>query len=366
MKIIHIGNIKSGIDTYVRNIIDNTNDNFEFVVVNGADDKNQPYIKKGRELKNYHIDLYRALNPYKDLKAILQTIRIIQKEKPDLIHCHSAKGGMVGRIAGWFTHTKTYYTPHAFSFLSTKSRLKRKIFILLERLTKFNSSLLACAESERRLGIDIVGYSEKRAFSWHNCISPVTQSDILQYQGEVCSPYIIAIGRPSYQKNPLLMVEVMNLVHKKYPLIHFYLVGAGYYSPMIKEMNDLIVNYALSDVVHIISWTSRAETLWLLQNSLLLLSTSLYEGLPISVLEALSMGKTLVLTDVLGNNDCVENGTNGYLTGFSPEEIAQKIELLIEDEVLRENMEKASKKIFEDKFIIENRIHLLEELYTIK
>lgn len=113
MKILHVGNLKSGIDTYVRNTVAFADDRFEYVIVNGADDNNKPYIRHGKEVKDYHICLYRALNPIRDLKALWQTIKIIRKEKPELVHCHSAKGGVIGRFAAFLTRTESLYTPHA-------------------------------------------------------------------------------------------------------------------------------------------------------------------------------------------------------------------------------------------------------------
>ena len=95
MKILHIGNLKSGIDTYVRNTVALASDKFEFVIVNGADDNSKPYMRHGKQVKTYSIDMYRALNPVKDMKAVVQAIKIIKKEKPDLVHCHSAKGGVI-------------------------------------------------------------------------------------------------------------------------------------------------------------------------------------------------------------------------------------------------------------------------------
>lgn len=58
-------------------------------------------------MKEYPISLFRSLNPVNDLKALMQTV----KKKTDVIHCHSAKGGVIGRTAGWLPHTPTCYTP---------------------------------------------------------------------------------------------------------------------------------------------------------------------------------------------------------------------------------------------------------------
>lgn len=170
MKILHVGQMIGGLDIYIRNTICYADKDFEYVIVHGKDDKNRPVIKNGVAVKEYSIDLYRALNPYKDFKAIFQTIMIIKKENPDVIHCHSAKGGVVGRIAGYLTHTKTFYTPHAFSFLSSESLVKSKIYLMLERMVKFNSYLLACSESERVLGVEKVHYNKEHALAWSNSV----------------------------------------------------------------------------------------------------------------------------------------------------------------------------------------------------
>lgn len=85
MKILHIGNLKSGIDTYVRNTVALASDKFEFAIVNGADDNSKPYMRHGKQVKTYSIDMYRALNPIKDMKAVMQAIKIIKKK--NLIWC---------------------------------------------------------------------------------------------------------------------------------------------------------------------------------------------------------------------------------------------------------------------------------------
>jgi hypothetical protein len=71
MKILHIGNLKSGIDTYVRNTVALTSDDFKFVIVNGADDNSELYMRHGEPLKQYSIDMYRKLNPWKDIKVVM-------------------------------------------------------------------------------------------------------------------------------------------------------------------------------------------------------------------------------------------------------------------------------------------------------
>ena len=69
MKIFHIGNLKSGIDTYVRNTVALANDDFEFVIVSGADDNSEPYIRHGKPVTQYTIDMYRKLESMEGCKG---------------------------------------------------------------------------------------------------------------------------------------------------------------------------------------------------------------------------------------------------------------------------------------------------------
>lgn len=371
MKILHIGNLKSGIDTYVRNTVALAGDEFEFVIVNGADDNSALYMRHGKQVKTYGICMYRALNPVKDLKAVMQAVKIIRKEKPDLVHCHSAKGGVIGRFAAFLTGTKVAYTAHAFSFLSAESAKKKKIFLLLEKIAKLNSYILACSGSERELGIKVVGFKEKKAFAWNNAVPdslPLIAKNPWIAKSELPVPkegerYVTSIGRPSYQKNPLFMVEVAHGIHLKHPDIKFYLLGVGFYSPMLDDMKALIHQYDMDDTFYLLPWLSHEETLKYVNGSMLYFMTSLYEGLPISVIEAMSLGKAVVASDVLGNKDCVKNGYNGYLLPLEENAFVEKMNELIEDDEKRKQMEKYSRAYFESDFYINNRINALEEIY---
>ena len=162
MKILHVGQMIGVLDIYIRNSIVYNKAHNDYIIVCGDRDKHNPVMRDGEAVPEYHISIYRSLNPFKDLKALLQTVKIIKKEKPDIVHCHSAKGGVIGRTAGWFTHTPTCYTPHAFSYLCTSSKLKRKIFLAIEKITKFKTFVLACSESEQQMAKEEVGYDERQ------------------------------------------------------------------------------------------------------------------------------------------------------------------------------------------------------------
>lgn len=361
MKVLHVGQMIGGLGVYIRNTVTYISDEFEFVIVHGETDNSKPVMKTGKEVKEYTISLYRKLNPLKDLKGLIQVIRIIQKEKPDIIHCHSAKGGFIGRMAGFLTRSKTFYTPHAFSFLSTQNKIKKRIYLFLERMARLDSFLLACSESEKELGMEQVHYKEKRAYVWSNSVpdaQTVPPSDLKE-----TSPYICYIGRPSYQKNLFFLVNVIREVHKAYPDIRFYILGVGYYSPDLERMKRIITQYQLENTIELFPWLNHNETMGYVKNALFYLTTSRYEGLPLAVIEAMSLGKCIVASDVLGNKDCVKDGYNGYLLPLQENLFAKKIIELIEHPDLTETFGKNSRLLFEKYFLIQNRIPYLEVIY---
>lgn len=172
MKILHLGQMVGGISVYIKNTTTSLANDIEFVIVSGKGDNNKPVIVNGEAIKEYKIDLYRELS-LKDIKGLWQAIKIIRAEKPNVIHCHSAKGGFIGRVAGFICGVPTLYTPHAYSFLSSKSKAKRRMFTFLEKAARLNSYMLACSESERELGKDKVGYDSSKSLCWNNSVPDI-------------------------------------------------------------------------------------------------------------------------------------------------------------------------------------------------
>lgn len=175
--------------------------------------------------------------------------------------------------------------------------------------------------------------------------------------------YICYIGRPSYQKNTFFLLDVVKWTVEKCRDIKFLLLGVGFYSPDLERMKEIIAEYHLEENIEIYPWLEHKETLEYLKDSLLYLTVARYEGLPLSVLEAMSLGKAIVASNVVGNKDCVKDGYNGYLLPMDVNVFSEKICYLIENDEEREQMGRNSRVLFEKKFWIENRIHVLEDIY---
>lgn len=362
MKIMHIGQMIGGLDIYIRNsIIYNKVEGNEYIIACGKDDKHQPVIRNGTIVKECPISLYRSLNPFNDLKALIDAVKIIKKEKPDLIHCHSAKGGIIGRTAGWITGVTTFYTPHAFSYLCTPSKLKRWVFMNIERLTRFKTYVLACSESEQEMAIKDIGYIKEHALVWHNAVpdSSLERGKVI----DIVEPYACYIGRPCYQKNPLFLLDVIKKVKDKGCNLKFILLGVGYHSPELDAMKARMYELNLEDSIRLEPWINHSDCQEFVRKSLFYISTALYEGLPLAVIEAMANGKAIVASDVVGNKDCVRDGANGYLLPLDADAYADKIIKLVNDNELRKSMEKKSRDMFLKEFFIENRIIYLQNQY---
>ena len=231
-------------------------------------------------------------------------------------------------------------------------------------MAKLNSFLLACSESERELGMRQVHYKEKKAYVWSNSV-PDAQTVRPSGLNER-SPYICYVGRPSYQKNPFFLVNVIREVHKACPNIRFYILGVGYYSPDLEQMKRMIAQYKLENTIELFPWLSHDETMGYVKNALFYLTTSRYEGLPLAVIEAMSLGKCIVASNVLGNKDCVKDGYNGSLLPLQEDLFVKQILKLLNDPKQIETFGKNSRSLFEKEFLIQNQIQYLENIYNQK
>ena len=365
IKILHLFYIGGGIATSVNLITQNTNsDIFQHVVISGIskDDSNEELHNS----KIYNLNLDRNINFIHDLQLISQVLRICKKENPNLIHAHSAKGGLIGKVVAFLTSKKCLHTPQAYSFLSTDNIIKRYVYLYIEKLLKvLPHKILASSKSESKRAIIELNYDKNRVITFSNCIKPVMEIKELSIEKKWPDGYICTVGRPSYQKNIELMLDIVYQLKKNLPSVHLVIMGVGYYSPNLQAVNNKIDRLGLKSDITLLNWTSREEIFSIIRNSQLYISTARYEGLPYSVIEALALSKAVVLSDTDGNRDLVEHGKNGFLIfEQNIEDFKQKIIELLNNKDKRLSFEEHSKKIFEEHFNIDKTIKKLETIYT--
>ena len=180
IKVIHILHCVGGVEVSLRLILNNIDsDKFENIIIHGTKDTSFEFTDdKHNLIKEYKIPIFREISFIHDLKSIYKTYKIIKSEKPDIIHAHSAKGGIIGRLVGKLFKTTILFTPQAFSYLSEQNGIKRKLFLTIERLfANSNTMLLGSSNSEKTRGILEVGYKKEKAIVFNNCINPISKID---------------------------------------------------------------------------------------------------------------------------------------------------------------------------------------------
>ena len=295
----------SGVFTFLVDLINGLDNEYEIVVAYG---ERKETLKNFKDYfnKNIHFikvkNFTRSINIKKDLKALKEIKKIIQDERPDIIHLHSSKAGVIGRLAISGKKIKIFYNPHGFSFLKLDdSKLKRIVYWLIEKsMTIINPKciIIGCSQGE---------YEEAKKLSKKSiCINNGINIKKLKEETKDLKERLIDFkkikictsGRIGYQKNPVLFNEIS----KKFPDIEFTWIGDGELKNKLTSTN-----------INITGWKSRKEVLRNLNDNDIFILTSLWEGLPISLLEAMYMKKICIVSNVIGNRDVIQDGVNGYI-----------------------------------------------------
>lgn len=239
----------------------------------------------------------RSINPYKDVKAFIELRRIGKSINPDIIHFHSSKAGAIGRIAFKRKSIPQFYTPHGYSFLMKDcNKLKRALYKTIEICcASKNCMTISCSKGEHLETLKIT----KNASYVSNGVNISKLQDKINNVLLNEHPFtVFTIGRISFQKNPVLFNEIAKLL----PNVNFLWIGDGELRNCLTAKN-----------IQVSGWNSRDKVIELAANSDMFILTSLWEGLPISLIEAMYLKKTCAVSNVIGNKDVINNKINGFI-----------------------------------------------------
>lgn len=239
----------------------------------------------------------RSINPIRDICALREIKKIANEIKPDIIHLHSSKAGVLGRIGFSGKKYKLFYTPHGYSFLMRDcNSIKRMFYKSIEFLmAKSNCITISCSKGEHSETLELTN----RAKYVNNGIDTKELDELISTSYKKNDEKVVfTSGRICYQKNPCLFNEIALSM----PNVTFIWIGDG-------EMR----NELTAPNIKITGWVDRRTVIKEALKGDVFLLTSLWEGLPISLLESMYMEKLCVVSDVIGNHDVIENGVNGYV-----------------------------------------------------
>lgn len=289
-----------GIFTYLCNLSNSLCNEFDIYIAYGirktTPDNFQDYFDKKVHfiyVKNYQ----REISFKKDMAALKEMKKIVKDVKPDIVHLNSSKAGILGRWLFRNSKTPVFYTPHGYSFLMTNISKKKKLFYKsLEKFFAFkNIETIACSKSEYEITKELTS----NATYVDNGIN-LEEFDGLKIDHQTNFDHlkVATLGRISLQKNP----GMFNQIAEAFPNIDFIWIGDG----------DL-KNKLTAPNIRVTGWVDNKTALNYLADIDLFILTSLWEGLPMALLEAMYMKKVCMVSNVIGNKDVICNNKNGYV-----------------------------------------------------
>ena len=241
-----------------------------------------------------------------DLKAV-QTVRALSRGfRPDVVHGHSTKGGMLARSApsgDW----RVIYTPHAiYSMNPELGRRARNGVDLMERRLAQRTDTVIAVSPEEETHLRMMGIEPGKVRMIPNGISPITKAnaDTVRRALDVApgGPVIGFVGRLDEQKDPHNLLDIFKRVAVARPDVHFLIVGDGPLRGPLEER--AAVSRALAGRVHIVG---EQPGPWAMSGMDVLILPSRYEGMPYVLIEAAHLGLPMVVTGAAGSS-LLQNG----------------------------------------------------------
>lgn len=314
--ILHVVQCAGGVDRYLRMLLSNMDrERFRHILVCSGDYSRDDYQSLVYAFEQ--VDMLNALSPRADGKAVAAVRRLVKKYRPDVVYCHSSKGGGIGRIACIGLGVPVIYNPHGWAFSMKGSWLKSAVYLWIERLlslftTRFvvisNYEKMAAVQRHVAIadrikvifnGIDVIDIERQIA----SCC--VTRASL----GIPDDAWLVGmVGRISPQKAPDVFVRAAAEVKRRIPQAHFMIVGDG---EQRAEIESMAKEYGLSDCLHITGWIDTPVAYTLLFDQAVLLSR--WEGFGLVLAEYMKLGKPIVATSVDAIPDLITDYENGRL-----------------------------------------------------
>lgn len=327
-------------------------------------------------------EIRREINLCRDFQALRKLIKIIRAEKPEIVHTHASKAGMLGRMAAIYCGVPyIFHTFHGHVFHSYFGKIKTSVFIAIERfLAKKSTAIIAISENQKYelgtlykicppekievvpLGFDLHRFSE----------------DTIEKRAAFRSKYNIAqneiaigiVGRLAKVKNHKLFIDAIALCYNQNAgkKIRAFIIGDG---ELREELQTYCIKQSIpfstnndSEFNKLITFTSWIQNVDVAYAGLDIVAlTSFNEGTPVSIIEAQASSKPIVATNVGGIRDIVKEGETALLTDLSLEQFSEKLHALIVDKNLREKMGENSHNFSGGKYSYERLCSDIEKVY---
>lgn len=303
-------------------------------------------------IKHYTIQDVANKNPVSMLRIYHLIKSIIKREKITIVHSHHRMAAFYAELAAPKGVIKVANAHNTFQD-------KKKLTQFAYR----NTEIIAVGEMVRENLTDFFKIPESQVSVIHNAVKPfegvvqkISTLDIEKKEGHIL---IGNIGRLSEQKGMNYFIDAAEIVTRNHPEARFVIVGDG---ELKNQLHERVKSKHLQDVFLFLGYRNDIQNV-ISQLDFIVLS-SLWEGLPLTPIEAYSVGKTVIGTAVDGTQEIIRNGIDGYLIEpRSAAQIAQKIEKLLDQPKIRRKMELQAMQRYQNEFSFEKLKQSYLKLY---
>lgn len=291
------------------------------------------------------------ISPVADFIAIVNILKIVLKHKPSIIHVHSTKAAMLGRCAGLLLGVKVIYTVHGWGFGAGRQPLLSKLIWLIEKTLVYSTSkYIAVSKCDKEQGVSSLRIPEEMIDVIYNGIPDINNHSDREKILYDC----IMVARDDLQKD-------YNTLFKALSILKFRLavVGRGTDTIDFKHRARMICGENISMVEFL---GLRSDIADLLRQSRVFVLSSKYEGLPISIIEAMRAGLPIIASNVGGVPEMVSSENGRLVNAGDFHELASAISYYISNQTIAHNHGKCSRQIFEKLF--KNR-EMLTKIYAL-
>ena len=332
-------------------------------------------VEEAKKMKAVEViflpEFRREINPVLDLITLFKLSCICRRKSIDIVHTHGSKAGILGRWAGRFAGVAIIiHTVHGWGFNHYQIPFVRNLFILLEKLTAgITTKLIAVAEANRDSGL-AEGIGSPSQYTVIRSGIEMTEFKSARVDGDSGrrelglrrgTPVVAMVACFKPQKAPLDFIEAAARVWVEVPEVQFLLVGDGI---LRKRIEERIKRMGLEDKVVLAGW--RRDIPEIMRTIDILVLTSLWEGLPRVIIEAMASAKPVVATDVGGNREIVTDGKTGFLVPpGKPSLVAERLLSLLRDPARAVRMGGDGRQRVSEEFDIKVMVEKLAELYLV-
>jgi len=308
--------------------------------------------------------LGRSISPIKDFSALFLLVKEIRKFKPDVIHTHTAKAGVLGRVAGLLAAptAKRVHTFHGHLLHGYFGKGKTRLVVLIEKfLALITHRIIAIGNSVKKdLVAAGIGTDSKYEVIYPGLqpLKVISKEEAKKSLGLLPNnTYLVFVGRLTQVKRPDRLLEIARYLNKSHTNSQLLIVGAGELFATIKSKSE-----SEGLPMTFLGWRNDIGLILSAADIAILCSDN--EGIPLTLIQASQAGLPIVSTHVGSVSDIVIDGLTGYLTQVSSEGLIQGIETLLGDSELRHTFGRAGEHRANELFSSLSMVERHQKLYS--